>query len=271
MSLWKIKVLYYGKITVSKGFATPGLDPDLVFDAPYLGFLLQNGDRNILVDSGISDKFIVNGRAWGGLPAEGGLEFLQNAIAGSGIRPKDIDTVIFTHLHNDHAANSNIFVNARLIFQKDEWGTILDPLPVMKLRRDYDTDLMEELKGMNCLKVDGDFELTEGIRIIKTPGHTPGSQSIAVATEEGVKVIVGDHWIHLFNAFSKQEELIDMYGKKHKITPAPDIHGSFIANNLIYNYFDWYNSSNKIKAVMEADRPEFCLPGHESSLLQLGS
>lgn len=271
MGLWKIRVLYYGKITVPKGFATPGLDPDLVFDAPYLGFLLQNGQRNILVDTGISEKFIVNGKAWSGLPAEGGLKFLQSAIAGSGLRPKDIDTVIFTHLHNDHAANASIFFKARVIFQKDEWGAILDPLPVMKLRKDYDTDLIQELKGMNYLKVDGDFELTEGIRILKTPGHTPGSQSIAVTTEEGIKVIVGDHWIHLFNAFSKQEEFVDMYGRKHKITPAPDIHGSFIANSLIYNYYDWYDSSYKIKAVMEADRPEFCLPGHEPSLLRLGS
>ena len=271
MSLWKIRVLYYGKLTVSKWFATPGLDPDLVFDAPYLGFLLQNGHRNILVDTGISDRFIVDGKAWGGFPAEGGLSFLQNAIAGSGLTPRDIDTVVFTHLHNDHAANANIFINARLIFQKDEWRTILDPLPVMKLRRDYDIDLIEEFKGVNCLKIDGDFDLTKGIRIIKTPGHTPGSQSIAVRTEEGVKVIVGDHWIHLFNAFAKQEEFIDMYGRKHRITPAADIYGGFIPNSLIYNFYDWYDSSYKIKAIMEADRPEFCLPGHEPSLLRLGS
>lgn len=270
MGLWEIKVLYYGKITAPKGFASPGLDPDLVVDAPYLGFLLQNGYRNVLVDTGISEKFIVDGKAWAGFPAEGGLEFLQNAIAGAGLSPEDIDTVIFTHLHNDHAANADIFTKARLIFQKDEWKTMLDPLPVMKLRKDYDPGLIEDLKALNCLKVDGDFELTEGIRIIKTPGHTPGSQSIAVRTENGVKVIVGDHWIHLFNAFSKQEELIDMYGKKHQITPAPDIHGGFIANSLIYNYYDWYDSSYKIKAVMEADRPEFCLPGHEPSLLHLG-
>ena len=53
MRLWEIKVLCYGKITTPKGAATPGLDPELVLDNPYLGFLLQNGRRNILVDSGI--------------------------------------------------------------------------------------------------------------------------------------------------------------------------------------------------------------------------
>jgi len=72
MNLWDIKVLYYGKITIPKGAATPGLDMDFVFDSPYLGFLLQNGKRNILVDTGISDDFFVDGKAWGNLPAVGG-------------------------------------------------------------------------------------------------------------------------------------------------------------------------------------------------------
>lgn len=268
MSEWNIKVLYYGKITAPKGVATPGLDLDLVLDWPYLGFLLQRGNRNILVDSGISEKFIVGGKAWGGLPAEGGIEFLRKAIADSGLTPEDIETVVYTHLHNDHAANAHIFKNAKLIFQKEEWKTLLDPLPVMKLRKDYDPDLIDELKRMNCLMVEGNFELTDGIRIFKTPGHTPGSQSIAVKTEEGVKVIVGDQWICLFNGFSKQKTLIDMDGKKHKITPAPDIHGEFIASSIIYDYYDWYDSSYMIKALMEDDRPEFCFPGHEPSLLQ---
>ena len=47
--LWKIYSLYYGKITVPKGVMTAGLDPDLMIDIPYTGFLLQNGEENILV------------------------------------------------------------------------------------------------------------------------------------------------------------------------------------------------------------------------------
>ena len=47
MNTWEIKVLYYGKITVPKSGLTPNLDPDLVIDWPYLGFLQQKGKRNI--------------------------------------------------------------------------------------------------------------------------------------------------------------------------------------------------------------------------------
>ncbi len=270
MSAWDIKVLYYGKITVPKSGLTPTLDPDLVLDWPYLGFLLQRGKQNILVDTGISDSFIIDGKAWGGWPADAGKAYLVKALAGAGVDPLDIKTILFTHLHNDHAANTTMFKNARLIFQKDEWTTLLDPLPVMNVRRDYDPALVDELKTMDCLKVDGDFELTDGIKVFKTPGHTPGSMSVAVLTNKGIKVIVGDHF-HLYcMAFPKQREITDMTGKKHKITPAPDVYGPFMPSTLIYNYYDYYDSGYKIKAVLGNYSPEFVIPGHEPSLLVTG-
>ena len=151
MSAWEIQVLYYGKITLPKSALTPPLDPDLTIEVPYLGFLLQKGKENIVVDTGISDSFIINGKAWGGWPAEAGKAYLLKAFSKAGVDPLDIKTILFTHLHNDHAANTTIFKNARLIFQKDEWKTLLDPLPVMNIRRDYDPNLIDELKSMDCL------------------------------------------------------------------------------------------------------------------------
>ncbi|MCX5910909.1 MAG: hypothetical protein NTV04_03160 [Deltaproteobacteria bacterium] len=63
MSSWQIKVLCYGKINVPKSALTPNLHPDLTIDFSYLGFFLQQGKRNILVDTGISESFIVTGKA----------------------------------------------------------------------------------------------------------------------------------------------------------------------------------------------------------------
>jgi glyoxylase-like metal-dependent hydrolase (beta-lactamase superfamily II) len=271
MNNWEIKVLYYGKTSPQKSALTPPLDSDLVIDVPYMGFLLQKGKESILVDTGISDSFIIDGKAWGGYPAEAGRRFLLKALGDAGVDPLEIRTILFTHLHNDHAANTTLFKNARLIFQKDEWKTLLDPLPVMNVRRDYDPNLIEELKTMDCLKVDGDFDLTDGIKIYKTPGHTPGSMSIAVETIKGVKVIVGDHF-HLYcNAFPHQTTITDMKGKKHKVTPAPEVYGPFIPSSLIYNYYDYYDSSYKIKAILGEYSPEFLLPGHEPSLIYKGA
>ncbi|MBW2619450.1 MAG: N-acyl homoserine lactonase family protein [Deltaproteobacteria bacterium] len=264
---WEIEVLYYGKFTAPKGDLTPGFDPDLVLDLPYLGFLLRKDDQQILIDTGLPDSYIIDGKGWGDLPAEGGREFVERALAKAGVSPENIDRVILTHLHHDHVGNVTLFKNAVFIFQKDDWAALVDPLPFMKARQDYSIDTIDELRAMNCLKIDGDIELTQGVRLYKTPGHSPGCLSVAVSTNQGTKVIAGDNWHLQCMAFSKQDEIIDMYGNKHQITPAPDEYGPFIPSSLIHDYYAYYDSCYKIKALMEFDSPEYLLPGHEPSLV----
>ena len=267
MSNWDIKVLYYGKITLPKTALTPGFDPELILDIPYLGFLLQKDGRKLLVDSGIDANFIVDGKAWGGWPAEGGRTYVEKALADAGVAPEDVETVFYTHLHNDHAANAALFKNARLVFQKDEWATLVNPIPAMNIRGDYDYNIIDQLKTMQCLKIDGDMIWTEGIRLYKTPGHTPGSMTVAVDTDQGTRFIVGDHWHLNCMAFAGQDELVDITGRRHPITPAPAVYEGFIPSSLIYNYYDYYDSCYKLLALMDNYSPEFLLAGHEPSLL----
>ena len=121
------------------------------------------------------------------------------------------------------------------------------------------------------LVMEGDFEFTDGIRVYKTPGHTAGSMSIAVRTQKGLQVLTGDHF-HIFcMAFPKQTEIMDMQGKKHKITPAPEVLGPFIPSTLIYDYYDYYDSSYKIMSIVGEYKTEFLIPGHEPSLLVTGA
>ena len=79
---WKINVLYYGYMDFLKNFVTANIDPDLKVRMPYLGFLLRNGSMNILVDTGISNRFIVDGKAWQGMgmAAEGGEKLVLEAL-----------------------------------------------------------------------------------------------------------------------------------------------------------------------------------------------
>lgn len=269
MNVWKIKPLYYGKITGSKSLLTPGIDADVVADSPYLGFLLQDGKRNILVDTGIADEFIVDGKAWAGLPAEGGKAFVEESLAKNGISPPDIDTILFTHLHNDHASNLSLFedANPTLIFQKDEWRILQDPLPSMMVRGDYKLDVIDEIKRMRCVMINGDMELFDGIKAFTTPGHTLGHQSFQVRTAEGNKVIVGDHFAVNYMAYGHMDSFTDMQGNVVKITPMPKVYGRFIPSTLIYNHYDFYDSSHKIIAHMEKDHPDFMIAGHEASLV----
>lgn len=271
MSFWEIRVLYLGKITLPKASITPGFDPDLVITVPYLGFLLQKDGRKVLVDSGIKSDYIVNGKAWGGFAAEGGEKFLLAALDKEGVKPHDIDTVIYTHLHNDHAAYCSLFQEAKIVVQKDEWFNLLDPLPAQNIRGDYDPSLVAELRSMKkLLKIEGDLELPGGIRIYKTPGHSAGSQCVGVVTKEGLKIIVGDHLHINCMAFPEQTELMDMEGKIHKITPAPKVYGPSIPSSLTYDYYSYYDSTAKLMAVAERYEPGYLICGHEPSLLVTG-
>ena len=82
---WKIKALNYGETTCDRRHMANGLDAGLELTGPYLGFLLQNGEENVLVDTGIHDRMIVDGKAWGGNPAVGGESYVLNELKKAGL------------------------------------------------------------------------------------------------------------------------------------------------------------------------------------------
>lgn len=274
MNTWDIKVLYFGKISAAASLMWPAgmppLEKDFELDAPYLGFLLQKGGRNILIDTGINDKFIIDGKAWGMLPAEGGASHVVNALKKEGLSPEDIDMVLLTHLHNDHAGNCSLFKKARFVFQKEEWDNFLNPIPQQLARRDYDLSITEDLKALTTLMVDGDMELSEGIRLFKIPGHSRGSQAIAVDTKKGTVVFVGDLCLVNFMMFPGTTSITDMKGNEHPVPPAPALMGKAVPSSIIYDLFSFYESVNKIKAVASRDQAGYIIPGHEPSLLAQG-
>lgn len=264
MNNWKIKSLYYGKITVPKGNLAAGLDPDLILDFPYMGYLLQNGNQNVLVDTGIHEDNIIDGKAWGGCPAEGGSKFVLEALAKEGLTPKDIDTVIYTHLHNDHAGCALLFLEAATYYQKDEYINLLNPLPTQKIRSDFDKRTPGDfLKLKNHCIVDGDFEMTNGLKLYKMPGHTSGSMVIVVPTDEGKYVITGDIPHLGISIFPKIDKMQLLDGSYVDITPAPDNMMPYLFNSVIYNHYDAYDSYNKLKLLAEEFDPKWYLTGHD--------
>lgn len=262
---WKAKTLFCGDSFNNKVYLTPGFDHDLKMPIPYLAFLLQDGEQNILIDTGINERFLIDGKAWGGAPANCGSKHLIDALDKEGLKPEDIDTVIFTHLHNDHAGNCHLFLHAKMIAQKDEWDNIRNTVFAERIRRDFDFEVIPYLDSCrNFLKIDGDIDLLEGIKLIKTPGHTRGSQSVVVNTTNGTRVFVGDHFHFRCNAFPYLEEIMDAEGKTHKITPAPKDWPT-IPSGLVYNFYDYYASADKIKAILPMLDPKYIICGHEAA------
>ena len=265
MTNWKIRPLVFGTIDVKKEQLTTGLDVGLPLKVPYLGFYLTDGKNKVLCDTGINAKYIVNGRAWAGNPAEGGEDWVNKSLEEIGVGPGDIDLVIYTHLHNDHAGNCHLFPEATHVFQEEEWKELLDPLPSMVIRGDFDQSLISQLKELPCQKVVGDVELLDGLQLILTPGHTAGSQCLLVSTGEGTYNLAGDT-IHIFPiAYPEMTEMRLMDGTALPITPAPKHWGPAVPSSLVYDHYAWFRSIYRIKSLLRDQR--FLLPGHEPSLV----
>ena len=149
---------------------------------PMWSFLIRGDKRNILVDTGLDD-FMVPPE----FKEETGLEalYLEDALKKEGLTPHAIDTVVITHLHDDHCGNNLIFSNATFYIQKKEMEFCRNPHP---LDYRYEPDFIDKL---NIKEVDGDYDLAPGIELILTPGHTPGAQTVRVMTKNGAYIIPG--------------------------------------------------------------------------------
>jgi N-acyl homoserine lactone hydrolase len=263
-NLWTIKSLYYGKINVPKGVMTAGLDPDLMIDIPYTGFLLQDGKQNILVDCGIHQDNIVDGRAWGGYKAEGGNQYVIDALSKWGLTPKDIDTVMYTHLHNDHSGGLVLFPDAKTFFQKDEYLNLLYQMPGQKVRSDYDKRTPSDMNVLkNIYMFDGDVTLPNGLELYKIPGHTKGSMAIIVPTKKGRFIITGDLPHMNFCLFPKQTKMQLLDGSFIDVTPAPDNMSPYLFNSVVYDHWDAFDSFNKLKVLADDWDPKYFLTGHD--------
>ncbi len=152
------------------------------FMSPAYCWYIEDADQHILVDTSTDADLATSYR---GFPAEKVMSF-EEALAGLGIKPDDIDLVIQTHLHWDHCANTAKCTNARVLVNETELHFAFSPHPLTGLS--YRTDL---LKGLDFVPIDGYHEVAPGIEVIPAPGHSPGTMAVAINTERGKAIITG--------------------------------------------------------------------------------
>jgi len=115
---------------------------------------------------------------------------LVRNLAALGLEPGDVPRVFLSHLHYDHSLNVDLFPKAKIYVSRAEHDYAAAPHPEDGF---IPWGIREQLAKHDLELLDGDGELDEGVRWMATPGHTPGCQSLILATaDKGTVVLAGD-------------------------------------------------------------------------------
>jgi len=174
-------------------------DPRTQVASRVLSFVVKSQGKTILLDAGVG--------AWGLWRFGDG--HLLDALAGLDVRPEEIDVVIPSHLHLDHIGWNTrpgpdgqpvvTFPRASYIFHKGDWDHFTDPVVLerdapqrSRLAQIADTCLLPVSRSGQMELLTSDLKITDEVRVLHTPGHTPGSVSILVESGGESALLIGD-------------------------------------------------------------------------------
>jgi N-acyl homoserine lactone hydrolase len=145
---------------------------------PILGYAVRHPRGVFLFDTGLGAPHPLIDELY--RPARMSL---AAALTAAGIDPRDVNTVVNSHLHFDHCGANPLFPGVPVYAQAREHRATRDPLFTIRERVDFpDVDLRLH---------DGRIEIAHGITIVPTPGHTLGHQSLVLETTVGAVVLTG--------------------------------------------------------------------------------
>ena len=125
---------------------------------------------------------------------EGGTMAYERSVidqlADMNIQPSDVEYAAFSHLHFDHVGVANAFSGSNVLMQKTEWDAAFGSASEF-----VDTTLFDALKNSERTMLEGDHDVfgDGSVKLIYTPGHTPGHQALLVNLDKtGPIVLSGD-------------------------------------------------------------------------------
>jgi glyoxylase-like metal-dependent hydrolase (beta-lactamase superfamily II) len=200
----RVSVLHDGTIALDGG-AMFGVVPRVVWekrDPPdernrvTLGLnvaLIESGGKRVLVDTGMGDRWSEREVRMYGIDRS---TTLLGGLRARGLEPEDIDVVVNTHLHFDHAGGNTrregdgvvpTFPRARYVVQRGEWEDARHPHE--RSRASYrEDDFVPVAEAGQLDLIDGETEVAPGVRAVPVGGHTTHHQMVVV--ESGGETLV---------------------------------------------------------------------------------
>jgi glyoxylase-like metal-dependent hydrolase (beta-lactamase superfamily II) len=159
--------------------------------------LLVRGARTMIIDAGIGDKMDEKSARIYGLDR---ARHLDHSLADAGISPDQIDIVLATHLHFDHAGGFTErldgqlrprFPRAQYVVRRGEWEDATHPHE--RNRASYLAENFQPLADGRVLQlIDADVTVMPGISVRKSGGHTMYHQVVMIESRGKTAVFAAD-------------------------------------------------------------------------------
>jgi glyoxylase-like metal-dependent hydrolase (beta-lactamase superfamily II) len=160
--------------------------------------LVVRGERTMIIDAGIGDKMDPRSCEIYGIDR---AEHLDASLAAAGLTAGDIEIVLASHLHFDHAGGFTKrdvsgalvprFPNARYVVRTGEWEDATHPHE--RNRASYLAENFIPLQEAGVLDlVPGDATIMPGVRVVRTGGHTMHHQIVFIESGGRTAVFAAD-------------------------------------------------------------------------------
>jgi N-acyl homoserine lactone hydrolase len=202
----RVWILRTGTLKLDRSILLLGRGYGVKETVPVYTVLLGTSDGYILIDTGMNPagKDDPEG-TWGErakliVPKVGRKDDIRYRLDEIGVSPDDVKYVINTHLHWDHTGGNRFFPKATFFVQNAEYRYAYHPdtnLGASYMRNHFDHEL-------NYRLLDGDEDVANGVRIMMTPGHTPGHQSVLATFETGKSLLIAGDAAYTFENIEKR-------------------------------------------------------------------
>jgi glyoxylase-like metal-dependent hydrolase (beta-lactamase superfamily II) len=174
-------------------------------------FLIEHPNGLFLFDTGFSAEH------WQAVQTYAPVDIrpIRDVLKRNGVPPEDVRLIANCHFHSDHSGGNREFPGVPIFVQRSE-------VAHLRATPDYThAPSVADFAGARLEEIEGEAEPLPGVRIVPTPGHSPGHQSLVVETKDG-RVILGGQAFNFTSDYTRQRYSLELALRGEPHGPYPE-------------------------------------------------
>ena len=152
-------------------------------------FLIAHGDRYMLWDAGISARALTMNN-----PRYKLERTISDQLKDIGVKPEQVEFVGISHFHGDHTGQASQFPQATLLIGEGDLDVLKRDPPPPGAAPPHIKPWLDGTSKVEALAENHDVFGDGTVKVLMTPGHTPGHSALLVKLKTGPVILAGDLW-----------------------------------------------------------------------------